>query len=83
MLYDAYEYFAPISAARCARVSYLNHDQTAPVIERDLELANKLLDASHCTPFEHQAQVEYSRDRRANFMGWQSYRYDLEQAGKL
>lgn len=48
ILFDAYEYFAPISAARCARVSYLNHNQTAPVIERDLELANKLLDARHC-----------------------------------
>ena len=83
-LYYAYEYFAPISAARCARVSYLNHDQTAPVIERDLELANKLLDASHCSPFEHQAQVsEYRSDRYANFIGWQSYRYDLEQIGKL
>lgn len=81
VLYDAYEYFAPISAARCARVSYLNHDQTEPVVERDLELASKLLDAKHASPFEHQAQA--SEYRRANFMGWQSYRYDLEQAGRL
>lgn len=84
VLYDAYEYFAPISAARCARVSYLNHDQTAPVIERDLELANKLLDARHASAFEHQASTtEYRGERRANFIGWQSYRYNLEQMGKL
>lgn len=84
ILFDAYEYFAPISAARCARVSYLNHDQTAPVVERDLELANKLLDARHASAFEHQASTtEYRGERRANFIGWQSYRYNLEQMGKL
>lgn len=84
VLFNAYEYFAPISAARCARVSYLNHDQTAPVIERDLELANRLLAARHASCFEHQAYTTESRTkRRANFIGWQSYRYDLEQTGKL
>jgi len=31
------------SAARCARVSYLNHDKTDPTVEDDLELYNMLV----------------------------------------
>jgi thymidylate synthase ThyX len=45
-----------VSAARCARVSYLNHDQSKSDIEKDLALANKLLEAGHMSPFEHQAK---------------------------
>ena len=44
-----------ISAARCARVSYLNHDNSQPDIQKDLELANRLLKDGHLSPFEHQA----------------------------
>lgn len=44
-----------ISAARCARVSYLNVDNSNPNVEKDLELANRLLESGHLTPFEHQA----------------------------
>ena len=44
-----------ISAARCARVSYLNHDKSEPDISKDIELADKLLEAGHMSPFEHQA----------------------------
>lgn len=47
---------AKISAARCARVSYQNHDQTNPVLEKDLDLAERLLEAGHMSPFEHQAR---------------------------
>ena len=43
------------SVARCARVSYLNHDASEPIIEKDLELASKLLKDGHMSPFEHQA----------------------------
>ena len=49
------EFLAMISAARCARVSYLNHDGTAPNIQRDIKLAELLRDESHMSPFEHQA----------------------------
>ena len=45
-----------ISAARCARVSYLNHDNSNPDIEKDLELAQRLLADKHLSPFEHQAK---------------------------
>lgn len=59
------------SAARCARVSYLNHDQSKPSIEKDLELYNMLAvrpfddgkghvlgddDPVHLSPLEHQAK---------------------------
>lgn len=48
-----------ISASRCARVSYLNHDNSNPNIENDLTLAERLLkgsDVGHFSPFEHQAK---------------------------
>lgn len=44
-----------ISSARCARVSYLKHDQTKPSRADDLALAKKLYDAGHFSPAEHQA----------------------------
>jgi hypothetical protein len=44
-----------VSAARCARVSYLNHDQSAPDVEKDLALYDRLVDAGHYSPLEHQA----------------------------
>jgi hypothetical protein len=57
------------SAARCARVSYMKHDNTAPSIEEDLDLYNMLAmrpcnvkgkefgehDPVHLSPLEHQA----------------------------
>lgn len=44
-----------ISSARCARVSYLNHDNSAPNAEKDIELHDILHKAGHMSPFEHQA----------------------------
>ena len=43
------------SVARCARVSYLNHDASSPDIEKDIALADRLLKDGHLSPFEHQA----------------------------
>ena len=48
---------AMMSAARCARVSYKNHDNTDPDRAKDLELADRLFKSGHLTPFEHQAYV--------------------------
>lgn len=64
-----------ISAARCARVSYLNHDNTNPNIEKDLELAKKLLENGHLSPFEHQAiasnsSIDLRNMSTANFKYW-------------
>ena len=44
------------SVGRCARVSYQNHDNTKPLIEKDISLHDMLLDAGHMSPFEHQAK---------------------------
>ncbi len=73
---------AMISAARCARVSYLNHDGTDPDIEKDLALAKRLLDSRHMSPFEHQAQAwtygVYKSHLSGNFNGWYQHRKIIE-----
>ncbi|OYW85209.1 hypothetical protein B7Z17_02715, partial [Candidatus Saccharibacteria bacterium 32-49-10] len=43
-----------ISAARCARVSYLTHDGKRD-LEADLKLYDRLASAGHMSPFEHVA----------------------------
>ena len=43
------------SVARCARVSFLNHEDRETTLQEDLKLYNLLLDGKHSTPFEHQA----------------------------
>lgn len=68
-----------VSAARCARVSYLLHDNSQPVLEKDVALANDLLQSRHMSPFEHQATALNSPTARsANFLGWQQYRTLVE-----
>ena len=67
-----------VSAARCARVSYLNHDGTAPDIDKDLALARRLLESKHMSPFEHQAIADpenWNRNQHANFRGWRQHRH--------
>ena len=72
-----------VSAARCARVSYLQNDDYTPAdIKKDLELAERLLKEGHMSPFEHQV---YHNDNLPcgwyyNLYGrYQSARYILEQ----
>lgn len=65
------------SVARCARVSYNNHDNSSPDVEKDILLADRLLKSKHLSPFEHQATVGLGR-RYNNFNTWKSYRYILE-----
>ena len=43
------------SVARCARVSYLNHDQSQPNPSKDLDLYDMLYESGHLSPFEHVA----------------------------
>lgn len=50
---------ALISAARCARVSYLKHDGTPTDPQADLELGKRLIRDGHMTPFEH---IVYTND---------------------
>ena len=66
---------AMISAARCARVSYLTHDGKAPDKEKDLALANRLWEEGHLSPFEHQAWAKFPPYYySSNFRGWSSAR---------
>lgn len=60
-----------LSVARCARVSYNNHEGRRDVAD-DLRLYDKLVDGGHYSPFEHVAQPRAGR--WANFSGWQSFR---------
>lgn len=71
-----------ISAARCARVSYLKHDGTTPSIEDDMALFERLVGSKplHASPIEHQACAASSVARSRNFLGWHQYR-DLFESG--
>ena len=50
-----------VSAARCARVSYLTNDKRNPTLEEDLALYERLVGSGHThgSPLEHQAKVPY------------------------
>lgn len=75
-------FLAKLSAARCARVSYLNHDGTAPDIAKDLALFGRLTadpKAIHASPMEHQAYPMNDRKSRSrNFQGWRQLRAVIE-----
>jgi hypothetical protein len=76
---------AQVSAARCARVSYLTHDGEAPIMGKDLELYERLVGSRplHASPIEHQAtpmdfgmfQVE---EFNGNLRGWVQHRKIVE-----
>lgn len=70
-----------MSVARCARVSYLNHEGNAPSKEEDFKLYDRLLGNApiHASPAEHQACAERDPDLRSgNFLGWTQYRKVLQ-----
>lgn len=55
-LVNSVESCLQMSAARCARVSYNNHDGSKADVERDSALVHQLLGSPvHASPFEHQA----------------------------
>ena len=66
-----------ISAARCARVSYLTHDGKRD-IEKDVELCERLRSDGHLSPFEHVATPSDDMDFHANFRGWIQMRKAIE-----
>lgn len=65
-----------ISAARCARVSYLTHEGKRE-IEKDLELFERLKSDRHLSPFEHVATPAPDEAFHANFRGWIQMRGEL------
>jgi hypothetical protein len=62
-----------VSAARCARVSYLTHDGRRDP-EADILLYKRLLTSGHLAPFEHVATPTHVAVRQGNFIGWRQLR---------
>lgn len=80
---DALTLEAPmLSAARCARVSYLNHDGSNPDQTRDLALAEMLERERHLSPFEHPA-TPVPGERHGPLVGWKHLRTFIEFPGAL
>lgn len=74
-------FLARISAARCARVSYLNHDGSSPDPKKDIGLFEKLVGSRprHASPVEHPAcPLAKANLRSRNFRGWRQYRELIE-----
>lgn len=63
-----------ISAARCARVSYLTHDGSEPDQVKDLALFDRLAASRplHASPLEHQGTP--GDTDTGNFVGWTQFR---------
>ena len=67
------------SVARCARVSYNNHDGTVTTIEQDLNLYHRLVGTFpiHASPAEHQGMAFRFNVESGNFTGFIQYRKNL------
>ena len=75
-----------MSAARCARVSYLTHDKLSPKKADDIALYRRLVESKplHASPLEHQAHAAASKAPSANFTGgWIQQRRMLEISGSI
>lgn len=70
-----------VSAARCCRVSYLNHDKTVSDTTNDIKLYEKLLLNGHMSPLEHQAIAYKPGIRSGNFNGWIQFRKTINGEG--
>lgn len=65
-----------LSVARCARVSYLNHDGTRD-LRKDFDLHDRLKASLHPSPFEHVATAATQSHRSGPFTGWKQYRKEI------
>jgi thymidylate synthase ThyX len=78
--WEAYAAAAKLSAARCARVSYLTHDGERPSQEADRKLYQRLVGSMpiHASPTEHQARCSSNPlERSGNLVGWIQNRKEL------
>lgn len=71
------------SVARCARVSYLNHEGRPTTPTEDADLFKRLLGSNpkHASPAEHQAMalpIQSAGLRSGNFVGWLQHRHCIE-----
>ncbi|MGB4761948.1 MAG: FAD-dependent thymidylate synthase [Candidatus Saccharimonas sp.] len=62
-----------VSAARCARVSYMTHDRKRD-LSADETLYNRLVSGGHMSPLEHVATPTGNSDFVGNFRGWKQLR---------
>lgn len=78
--YDQPNYLARLSTARCARVSYLNHDGTTPSHAKDIDLYQMLVGSVplHASPTEHPAYALPEATWCKNFRGFHQHRADVE-----
>jgi len=75
-----------MSAARCARVSYLTHDKQNPTRDADISLYERLVLSKplHASPLEHQAFAADVNGSCRNFTGgWFQHRDILERLGSI
>lgn len=73
-----------MSAARCARVSYLTHEGNLPTVQQDLDLYERLVGCQplHASPTEHQATPDWQHgnldwanpQEHGNLKGWRQFR---------
>jgi hypothetical protein len=75
-----YEKALHVSVARCARVSYMNHEGKRSTYEEDLALYKRLLaeEPKHASPAEHQGTPIHPMEVSGNFVGWGQYRKLIE-----
>lgn len=69
-----------LCVARCARVSLFNHEGKYDPVD-DLKLYDRLVTEMppHSSPLEHVATpLDDADEQRANFKGWESYRWRFE-----
>ncbi len=69
------------SAARMARVSYLNHEGKMPTIEEDMALYDRLIRSEnvHASPTEHQAMATGDPNiKSGNLRGWVQFRKTIK-----
>lgn len=64
-----------ISVGKCARVSYLTHNNKRDLME-DVILCDRLLESRHLSPFEHVA-TPVGSSFLGNFRGWRQYRKEI------
>jgi hypothetical protein len=71
------------SSARCARISFLNHDKTKPDLAKDIDRSDSLRDAEHNSPFEHQATpMQYANSSKSLYgRHWQEGITHMDRSG--
>lgn len=73
------EELCKVSAARCARVSYLTHDGQRDT-EADIVLYDRLVYSKHFSPLEHVATpMTWTETQKGNFTSWKQLRHVVDK----